>query len=180
MSAHNYKQIYDALNIDLGALGVVMLDLEAIEVSIDESNLYYSPDPAKFWIQGDVTDRLHVTLLYGLLKPAAEWKDHIDLLLEDINIPSVVIDYVSFFDSPYEDEPYYCVVAHLKISDELKAANSQLQYLPHINTFPEFKAHATLFYIKKDKVVLDNLIKNLNNRLMRKELAVTSINYGKP
>jgi 2'-5' RNA ligase len=33
--------------------------------------------------------------------------------------------------------------------------------LPHINTYPEFKPHMTVAYIKKDKTTLDYILSSL-------------------
>lgn len=176
--AHDFPEIYKELGYDLSKLGCIMLDLKPLNLLIDEDKLYYAKNKTRFWIDGLVADKTpHVTLLYGLLRSGLELKKHVDVLVGDILPKSVVIDHVGYFDSPYEDEEYYCIVAHLKITDELTELNERLKFLPHINTFPGYKAHFTLAYIKKDEEYRDQLIENMNAH-SGAELETVALNYG--
>lgn len=177
--AHDYPQVYKDLGYDLSKLGCIMLDLEPLEFIVDEQSLYYAKDPTRFWIDGAVAEKTpHVTLLYGLLRSGLEMQKHIDTVLDGTIPNSVEIDHIGYFDSPYDDEDYYCIVAHLKITDELAECNERLKYLPHINTFPGYKAHFTLAYIKKDEAYRDLLITNLTDSFVGRELKAGAINYG--
>lgn len=197
LSAHQFPAVYEALGIDLKKLGCIMLDLAPLPVSnrlIQEpfegavvnldgfvnSIAHVSPDPAKFWIKGVVSDEPHVTLLYGLLTPGNEspMKELVPQMLEGWNMEWVQIDHVSFFPSPYPDEPYWCIVAHLKMTDELVEGNERLKMLPHVNTFPGYKAHITIAYIKSTEAERDWLIEELNRDFKGANVRVERLNFG--
>lgn len=181
LSAHQFKEVYEDLGYDLSTLGCIMLDLEPLKIAINESALYYAKDKKNFWIDGNVAGKTpHVTLLYGLLRSGKEMKKHVDAVLPASKLPeSVEIDHIGYFDSPYEnDEPYYCIVAHLKITKKLQAAHDRLTFLPHIKTFPGYKAHFTLAYIKKNDTTRDALIENLNKKYAGKIVKTKELNYG--
>lgn len=110
-------------------------------------DLYYSPDPEKFWVKGDVSEKAHITLLYGLLTPAYEQKGEINRVLDTWDAPEYFIpDNVTFFPSPYPEEPYAAIV--VKLDDPaLEEAHQRLSYLPHVNTFPTYQPHMTLAYV---------------------------------
>jgi hypothetical protein len=180
--AHDFPDVYKDLGYNLGKLGCIMLDTEPLadiaEYITDKAYLYYAKDKTKFWVDGVVCDKTpHVTLLYGLLRSGLEMKKHVDTVLGDL--PQVVeVDRFGYFESPYEDEPYYCIVAHLKLTDELVDANERLKFLPHINTFPGYKAHLTLGYIKKDPKTLVWLLQGLTSNFSNTLIRTTSLNYG--
>ena len=202
LSAHQFPEVYKALGIDLSKLGCIMLDLEEIP-NLDrivqdpftgtQSNLYQfaggedayiSPDPSKFWIKGFVGAEPHITLLYGLLTPGNEspMKELVPQILEGWEMTDAEIDHVDFFPSPYPDEPYYCIVAHMKATPELIEGNERLKMLPHINTFPGYKAHATISYIRADRKdseeYRDWLIEELNIALKGAKVKVKALNFG--
>lgn len=180
LSAHQFKDMYQDLGISLDTLGCIMLDLEPLEFKVNEDALYYAKDKKRFWIDGNVASKTpHVTLLYGLMRSGPELKKHVDTVLEG-HIPSeVTIDHVDFFDTPPNtDEAYYAIIAHLKITDDLQGAHDRLQFLPHIDTFPGYKAHFTLCYVKKNERTRDQLIEELNKHYKGKTIKAGKINYG--
>lgn len=81
----------------------------------------------------------------------------IKTVLADWTPDQLTISDVSYFDSP-DSEEYYCIIAKVSITDNLMKARSLLELLPHINTFPDYKAHITLGYIEKDKNALDSIL----------------------
>ena len=182
LNANQYPDIYKSLGIDLRELGCVMLDLEydfpLIIPDAMTGNLYYSSDPKKFWIKGYVWQPAHVTLLYGLLEKANNYSDYIEQLLKGWDLKKVEVEDIGYFESPYPDEPYYCIVAHIKITPELLEGRSRLQFLPHIDTFPGYKAHATIAYIKKDNEIRDKCIEYYKQELIGKRLKIKTINLG--
>lgn len=180
-SAYNYSDMYEELGIHIPDLGCIMADLEPISVRDimhgHEADLYVSHRPDRFYVNGAVgSEKAHLTLLYGLLRPGKEWKAYVDRLLTDIDLSTVTVDYVDMFGSPFKDEPYKCVIAHLKITPEIQKAHARLEYLPHINTFLDYHAHVTLAYVHESKA--DFWVKTLNHRLTGEKLSVTGINYG--
>ena len=191
MSAHKYGNIYKDLGVDLSKLGCVMLDLappkfildEAMWTSINGADCiwYHAKNPERFWINGFVGDKPHCTALYGLMEGAGIWKDHIETLVDDIGLPShLEIDHFGYFDSPYEDEPYWCMVAHLKENLALNALNERLQMLPHIRTFEGYKAHVTIAYIAKSQgeAYRDLILKSLREHQGTESFYVLGLNYG--
>jgi len=188
IKAHDFKEVYEWLGINLDTLGCVMLDLEPLEgISSPESEggagaLYYAKNKERFWIDGWVCDKTpHITLLYGFLETAKNYQPHIEKVLVGWDLPEVEIENVSFFDSPYTDEAYYCIVAHIKVSPKLLEGHERLQFLPHIDTFAGYKPHMTIAYISKNEGenYRDNFINDLNNKLRGKKIKVKKeINYG--
>ncbi len=197
IKAHDYKEIYEMLGYNLSKLGCLMLDTEQIKlpshiiqdwetgagVNFDtffkELFMYKANNKERFWIDGYVAEKTpHLTLFYGFLQEAGCYKKHIELLLLNSKIDLVKIEDVSFFESPYEDEPYYCVVAKVEKTPELLEAHNKMTLLPNIQTFPDYKPHITIAYIKKDETARDIFIEDLKRSLVGKELKVIGLNYG--
>lgn len=186
-SAHQFKAVYDRRGIDLSKLGCVMLDVHSEDLKLGKptemlaEQLYTSPNPDRFWIKGFVAhDSAHVTLLYGLIEHATLIEEDIKAVLEGWSLDTVTIEDIGHFESPYPDEPYYCIVAHIQVTPELMEGHQRLEMLPHINTFPGYKAHLTLMYIKKDEVFLQQAIAGLRNILVGKKIGIKQeLNLGK-
>lgn len=191
LSTNDFKGVYEGLAINISKLGCMMLDLEKMELDnsfydgftrfpIFEHLLYYTQDKEKFWIRFVADKTPHVTLLYGLMQSAHNYKNYIEnFLLKDWKMDDVEIDHFGYFESPYDDEPYYCIVAHIKVTPELLEGNQRMEFLPHINTFAGYKPHFTIAYIKKDEVARDNFIADLNLHHAGTKLKVTGYNFGK-
>jgi len=179
LSAHQFSKVYKDLSIDLDTLGCVMLDVESIAPPALDIELYYAKNKARFWINGWVADETpHITLLYGLLDKDYNWEGHIKTVLSDWVAEEIEIESIGHFDSPYQDEEYYCIVAHIKPTDELLEGHKRLEFLPHVNTFTGYKPHVTLCYIKKDLQKRNELLKALNQKLSGKKLAIKQLNLG--
>jgi len=187
LNSHQFEEVYKDLKIDLDELGCVMADVVPLASMKDPEEfgdkmdyLYTSTNPKRKWIKGWVVGKTaHITLLYGLLENAHKWKKQIDAVLKDWDMKTVEIDHIDKFDSQYEDEPYYCIVAHIKVTDKLQEANDRLQFLPHINTFAGYKPHMTIAYIKKDDKTLKECLEWMNKAWKGKRLSVKpEINYG--
>lgn len=184
LNSHDFEDVYKNLNINLNTLGCVMLDLESLGSMAGtvrkKEDLYYAKNPERKWIKGWVAGETpHITLLYGLLDNAHNWENHISSVLNGWEMDTVEIENISYFESPYEDEPYYCLVAHIKVTPELLEGHQRLEFLPHINTFTGYKPHMTIGYISKDEDLRDDYIKRLNNFWAGKHLKVRKgINLG--
>lgn len=188
MKAHDFPKIYETLGIDLSKLGCIMLDLEPFEnaysIGYDgaEVALYYAKDKKRFWINGWIFDKPHMTLLYGLLTPGNEspMKELVPMALEGWKWPEIEVSDVGFFDSPYSDEPYWCIVAHIKITPELQEGHDRLCMLPHIKTFPGYKAHSTICYVDKaqGEKYRDTLVENFKKIWVGKTMNIQSLNFG--
>ena len=188
LKAHDFPEVYKILDINLSKLGCIMLDLKpfknAYSIEIDGAGvaLYYAKNKERFWIDGWVFDNPHMTLLYGLLMPGNEepMRDLVPQVLNGWEYPPIEIADISFFDTPYDDEPYWCIVAHIKVTPELQEGHDRLCMLPHVKTFPGYKAHATICYIDKRQGdgYRDRLIANFKELWVGKTLEVSSLNLG--
>jgi len=183
-SAHQFKPVYDKLGINLSKLGCVMLDLESNGESllpsfVEPNDLYVSKNKERFWIDGDVSRNMHVTLLYGLLDEARSMEGDIEEVLRGWKLDAVEVNRIGCFDSPYPDEDYYCIVAEIVLSNALVEGHERLECLPHINTFPGYKAHATICYIRKDEALRNRIVRSLENRLLGSKILVKNeLNLG--
>lgn len=190
LKSYDFKKVYEWLGIDLNKLGCLMLDTEPMKIAhwIGEDGqssyilgfpFYYAKNKDRFWIDGYVGQHSsHLTLLYGLLTEAQNYKPHIEEVLKDWKLDTVKIADIGYFDSPYEDEPYYCVVAHIEVSDKLLEGHQRLEFLPHVNTFAGYKPHITIAYIEKSEKLRDNFIADLKEQFVGKELKITGLNFG--
>lgn len=175
ITARDFPDLYEGMEIDTDDLGCIMLDLEPMQVMEymqgHEDDLFENPK----WEQGSVPAETvpHVTLLYGLLENGNVWKDKVDTLLKDWSVKTVTIDEVGYFDTPDS----YAVVAHLEKTPELVDGHERLTLLPHVNTFSEYKPHMTLAYIKKDADV-DEWVESLGQQYNGVEIKASKINYG--
>lgn len=180
ISAHKFDDMYADMGYDLGELGCIMLDLDPLHFVVNEDALHYSKT-AKY-AQGNVATKTpHITLLYGLLRSGREMKKQVDTVLADVikKLDTITIDHVGFFENTTADDPYYCIVAHIKVTPELQQAHDLLTFLPHIETFTgAYKPHFTLCYIKKNERTRDALIKGLDDKYGGKQLKVGELNYG--
>lgn len=188
LKSHDFPEVYKWLGINLNTLGCVMLDVEPLDnmYSIGQEGaevaLYYAKNKERFWIDGWIADKVaHVTLLYGLLEQAKNYEAHIAKVLEGWQMKEVEIDHIGYFDSPYPDEPYYCIIAHIKVTPELLEGHQRLEFLPHINTFATYKPHMTICYINKEQgeAYRDLMIKQFNDLWAGKKLKIKeTINLG--
>lgn len=138
--------------IVVSRLGCVMLDVTGPHISrlLPALWLYSSTHPDRAWISG-AQDQGHVTLLYGLLDNAHAIREDIDEVLDGWQMPAALTGdpAVTVFPSPFEDEPYSCLVARID-APELRDAHARLSLLPHIDTHPEYKPHVTLAYVHRE------------------------------
>ena len=179
INARTFNQIYKDLEIDLDNLGCVMIDVEPVKgIEVNEDWLFYSKHQSRFWIDGYVFKNPHLTLLYGLMDSAQDWSKHVEAVLADWKFSEVTVADIGYFDSPYEDEAYYCIVAHIEVTPELMEGHQRLELLPHINTFTGYKPHITLAYVKKDEAIRDNVISMFKNMIGYK-LPIKGLNLGK-
>ena len=177
-----FPKVYENLDIDLNQLGCVMLDIDPKSIlpfpEEYTEKLYYAQDVAFFWLDGFVGKRPHLTLLYGLIKPATRLQEEIGIVLKDWKLPNVRVSDIGYFDSPTKDhEPYYTIVAHIEPSEELMEGHQRLSLLPHINTFAGYKPHITIAYVERNAYVRDQIIDHYRE-MVGMTLKTTNINLG--
>lgn len=184
MNAYKLRALAD-LGITLGDLGCIMLDVEApIRVAdiIPESWAYRSNNPDLRHVDGITTEH-HVTLLFGLL-PQVQ-REHVDEVLDGWDGLDVAVktDMLEVFPSPLSEEPYSCIVARQTApSREIRDAHARLSLLPHVNTHPEFKAHTTLAYVRRERT--EEALNELRRAFGARDVYVpilfrpTALNYG--
>jgi len=85
----------------------------------------------------------HITLLYGLHE-SVSWKECKNKLENFDPISDVKLTNITFFDNDDADV-LICEVE----SETLHKMNKKLKTLPHQETFPEYKPHMTIAYLKK-------------------------------
>ena len=145
--------------LDLPNLGAVMLPVEPFDIfgegrdkllSVDD--LYVSDNPKLWWVNGDVSDKAHITLLYGLLQPAYVIRGAVDEVLAAWDKPEYLApERITIFPSAVEGEEGYAAIV-VEVDDPfIWDAHFRLSYLPHVNTFPEYKQHMTLAYVRMEK-----------------------------
>lgn len=175
IASRDFPDLYKGLDIDMDALGCIMVDVEKIPVAQyvkdAEDDLYHETKYDQDALVGEV--KPHVTLLFGLLENGNKWKDKVDTVLDGWKLDTVTIDKVSYFDLGES----YAVIGLVKATDEIVDGHERLTLLPHINTFSEYHPHITLAYIKKEADV-DKWVKALGKRYDGKKVATKGINYG--
>jgi hypothetical protein len=178
VNAYEVKALRE-MGIDPAKLGCVMLDVEPIDVTtiLPPEWAYVSTNPDHWWIKGyGVTS--HVTLLYGLLENANKIKAAVDEVLTGWEQPGLIwIDDIGHFPSTFDDEPYSCLIGRVFVSDALRDAHARLSYLPHIDTFWDYKPHVTLAYVGTE--FTEEASGMLRHGLASFRLAPRGLNYGR-
>lgn len=175
VNAHMFEDVYEDLGVNLDTLGCVMLDVEPINTAafIETSDLYFTTNEKRFWINGDKGQK-HVTLLYGLLPSVRQW--HVDRILDGMYLPTRLEfdgDPIKF-ESPYEDENYECIVAPVRLNC-VGGLNDRLSMLPHVKTFQTYKPHVTIAYVRKGWYAENRDALNYVSHLKPQ---ATGLNYG--
>lgn len=183
-TAHDFADVYNDLGISLTGLGCVMLDVEPIDSSfINDDDLYVSPNPDRFWINGRSTAP-HMTLKFGLLPEVRQ--SHVRRVIEDLGYPpAVTIQGLDKFYSPYDDEDYECIVARIVVDGafgdgrQIMDLHNRLNFLPHVNTFPEYNPHVTIAYVKPGWWFQNSINGNIPRSLKYTTVATKGLNFGK-
>jgi hypothetical protein len=161
MNAHDAAPILATLGVDPSNLGCVMLEVEPLRISemlgnVTDDFYVHAPEGHKWtWVKGPVAETgAHVTVKYGFLRAAhdPEMAPAVAALMADYQ-PGVGLRLgdVEIFPEPNVPEPlgYACIV--VRIDDEpLRQWNKALSLLPHIDTYPDYKPHLTLAYVRKE------------------------------
>jgi 2'-5' RNA ligase len=143
------KKINEGKHNDKFEFGCVMVyldvnkeDWDNLESMIDKDDLYLGKDGDRGY--GFETEP-HVTVLYGL---------HDDIPLEDIEEvinklkrPELKMQKVSSFNNPE-----FGVLKFDVESDDLHKENKKFTEFPHTTSYPDYHPHATIAYIKPDKI----------------------------
>ena len=176
--------MYERLGVNWGNLGCVMLDIvdPGWAEKVPEV-LWYHPTDEDRIILKEPTDnygmeeRPHVTLLYGLLENANIWRPFVDEVMDGWEIPnSLDVDKFDVFKAHHG--LYEVVVAKIRMTPHLQAANQRLKRLPHIETFP-YVPHVTIGYVHPGTGAY--IARDLNDMAKKNTqyVAPTVLNYGR-
>lgn len=143
------KKLNEGKHSDKFEYGCVMVfldvnqeDWDRLESMIDKDDLYLGKNGDRGY--GFETEP-HVTVLYGL---------HGDIPLEDIEAiikklkrPEIKMQKVASFNNPE-----FGVLKFDVESADLHNENSKFTKLPHTTSYPDYHPHATIAYIKSEKI----------------------------
>lgn len=139
--------MYEGAGIDLYSLRAVMLNVANIPVSsfLDVGDeLFFGADHKTRYAQGAVAETAaHLTLHQGILQSVP--LDLIERVLDGWEPEPAVIDRIHVFDAP----EFFCVVAKVRQSENIREGHDRLRLLPHIDCFAEHTPHITLAYVKR-------------------------------
>lgn len=127
-------------------LGCVMVEVpvsnwKEITSSINQEDLY-EVKGEKYGIQ----DNPHLTLLYGFNSEIS--KEQVQSILEEVtNGHKIEID-IEDIDI-FENENFDVVKFNVKKTEQLQSLYDALNELPNENTFPDYRPHMTIAYVKK-------------------------------
>lgn len=174
-NAHEFPGLHDDL-FDFTKAGYVMIETEMpylqYPIRLFEYG-YESPDPAKFWMKGMLTN-WHVTAR-GPLDPKVR-QSHCQQVLQSWDLPEdFILGEVEVFPSPFPEEPYDCIVVAID-DPALFELNQQLAVLPGVQTYIPYKPHLTLGYFKSGhrEEIVDTMRENLRTRV-----SVSGYNFGR-
>ena len=122
--------------------GCVMLyfdfpEIKKIHESIKEDDIYEEDEDRTFGLE----DEPHVTLLYGLDNKVKI--DDVEEILNQHTFGTCTLKNASLFENEYE------VLKFDVEGDNLHEANKALCQLPYENSYPDYKPHTTIAYLKK-------------------------------
>jgi hypothetical protein len=127
--------------------GCVMINInidnwQDITSYIESDDIYTKIGDDSYGIQ----DKPHLTLLYGLHDNVDfdSVKQIFDEFSQDINIE---IDGIGLF----QNKDYDVVKLNVKPDDGLQYLHDKLSELPNSNSFPDYKPHITICYVKSGK-----------------------------
>lgn len=130
----------------LDSYGCIMLsldvDLSAVQGVIDAEDIYVDDEATTSHYTG-LVDYPHVTLLYGVLDGVSA--EDVQAALQDVEFGAVKLSPVACF----EPEEYDVLIFEAE-SPALQLAHDKLcEVLPYYSTYPDYKPHCTIAYLKK-------------------------------
>ena len=136
---HNDKYEYGCVMV---YLDVNKEDWGVLESMIDKKDLYLGKDGDRGY---GFENEPHVTLLYGLHAdiPLGE----IEEVINKMKRPKLKMGKVSSFNNPE-----FGVLKFDVESKDLHGENKKLTEFPHTTSYPDYHPHATIAYIKPDKI----------------------------
>lgn len=127
-------------------LGCVMVEVPVtnwneIISTINKDDLYE--------VEGEnygISKNPHLTLLYGL-KPNITKEQIEEVLTKTIDNDKIIIE-IENIDT-FENDSFDVVKFNIKKTEQLQKLFDSLSELPNENTFPDYKPHMTIAYVKK-------------------------------
>lgn len=164
----------ECVMIDLPALDV----LEAYGEDVDQEDLFYGSVRELQYAQGDVAaGGSHVTMLFGI-HPSMTYEQDVYSALDGWDIGEVLVGDVDVFPSRVEGQDYNCLVLRVMPTATLLNGRKRLEALPYTDSYPEYKPHVTLVYLKGTADVGEWKFR-MQKAFANKVLPVNGLNLGK-
>lgn len=141
-----------------------------IQNIIDSDDLYIDPKDPSFGREMNP----HVTILFGLHETIKD--EEIEKDIKEIKKPKLTNNGVSFFTAKDYDVLKFDIV-----SSQLESENKKFKEYPYTNNFKDYKAHATIAYLKPNtiKKYLEKLEEFEDYEFVAKELIYSKANKTK-
>ena len=107
---------------------------------IDEEDIYIKPYDESYGLE----EQPHITVLYGLHEDEVDEEVYPEIIKQNMKPLTVLINEIDIF----EGDEYDVVKYNVPISDQLQEYRDLFMRFPNTQTFPEFKPHMTIAYVK--------------------------------
>ena len=109
-------------------------------------------DPADIYTKDDdygIEKEPHITIIYGLHDDELDKKEFYQKIENTIKPVTVTVEQIGFFE--IKNEPYDVVKIDVPVTSQLKKYRDTFIKYPNTQTYPEYKPHMTLAYVKSGK-----------------------------
>lgn len=129
---------------------------QILEQIAKPEDLYHSPDPKGAHIQGDMTDKLHMTIYYGLPREA-KFNDDLRVAIKENYVDDLKLG--EFYFIPGFQDLYKVLCIRVKDEDgKLKDFCEAVSYFAWEDRYTErFDPHLTLAYVTNEYELPANL-----------------------
>jgi len=126
--------------------GCVMMDSKIKDwedyhtAGIDEDDVYIKPLDQSYGLE----TKPHVTVLFGIHEDEIDPETIANVIKSNMKPLTVKVDEIDVFEGPEYDVVKY----NIPISDELQGYHDLFKKFPNTQTFPEYKPHMTIAYVR--------------------------------
>lgn len=125
--------------------------VEGYGEDFNPDDLFYGEIRELQYAQGAVAAiSAHCTLLFGIhpYPTEDEYREAVSKALAFWSIGEIPIGDVKVFPSRIEGQDYNCLVLEVLPTSTLLIGRRLIEDLPHTDTYPEYRPHVTLVYLK--------------------------------